>query len=73
VTHKICRLEKKLGIKAMAYGLQNIFAADALANGVPDAQIAALMVHSGTAMLHENYSRLTGQARVLRESFGKVL
>ena len=40
--------------------------------GVSDAQVAALLGHSGTAMLHKYYSHLTGQARTLREALGRV-
>jgi integrase/recombinase XerC len=58
--------------KAIAYGYRHTFATDALANGVPDAQVAELLGHSGTAMLHKHYSHLTGQARVLRDALGKV-
>jgi integrase len=66
------RLQRKLGVKATAYGYRHTFATEALANGVPDAQVAALLGHSGTAMLHKYYSHLTGQARALREALGKV-
>jgi len=66
-------LRKRAGLdKAIAYGYRHAFATDALANGVPDAQVAALLGHSGTAMLHKHYSHLTGQARALREALGKV-
>jgi integrase len=66
------RLQRRLGVKATAYGYRHTFATEALANGVPDAQVAALLGHSGTAMLHKHYSHLTGQARALREALGKV-
>ena len=67
------RLRERAGVSgAVAYGYRHTFATDALANGVPDAQVAALLGHSGTAMLHKHYSHLTGQARALREALGKV-
>jgi integrase len=56
----------------VAYGLRHTFATDALANGVPDAQVAELLGHSGTAMLHKHYSHLTARSRVLREALGRV-
>ena len=65
------RLQRRLGVKATAYGYRHTFATEALANGVPDAQVAALLGHSGTAMLHKHYSHLTGQARALREALGQ--
>ena len=47
-------------------------ATDALAHGVPDAQVAELLGHSGTAMLHKHYGHLTARAKALREALGKV-
>ncbi|HTU91845.1 MAG TPA: tyrosine-type recombinase/integrase [Gemmataceae bacterium] len=57
---------------AIAYGLRHSFATDALANGVPDAQVAELLGHAGTAMLHKHYSHLGARAQVLREALGRV-
>jgi len=56
----------------VAYGLCHTFATDALANGVPDAQVAELLGHSGTAMLHRHYAHLTARARALRDALGRV-
>jgi integrase len=71
-----CRLSRlcvRAGVKhAIAYGYRHTFATDALANGVPDAQVASLLGHSGTAMLHKHYSHLTARAKVLQEALGKV-
>jgi integrase len=71
-----CRLRRlcvKAGVKhCIAYGFRHAFATDALANGVPDAQVAALMGHSGTAMLHKRYAHLGARAKALREALGKV-
>ena len=72
VAHKLWRLQRKLGVKATAYGFRHSFATEALANGVPDAQVAALLGHSGTAMLHKHYSHLTGQSRALRDALSRV-
>jgi hypothetical protein len=38
----------------------------------PAAHVAALLGHSGTAMLHKHYSHLTARAGVLRAALGKV-
>lgn len=66
-------LRKRVGVPhATAYGFRHTFATDALARGVPDAHVAALLGHRNTDMLHRNYSHLTGQMRVLRESLAKV-
>src|SRR5262249_55272274 len=56
----------------VAYGLRHTFATDALANGVPDAQVAELLGHQGTAMLHKHSSHLTARARALRDALGRV-
>jgi integrase len=56
----------------VAYGLRHTFATDAMANGVPDAQVAELLGHSGTAMLHKHYAHLTARAKALREALGRV-
>jgi integrase len=64
---------ERVGIAhAVTYGLRHSFATDALANGVPDAQIAELLGHSGTAMLHKHYSHLGARSQALREALGKV-
>jgi integrase/recombinase XerC len=72
VVKAMITVRKRAGVKAIAYGYRHTFATDALANGVPDAQVAALLGHSGTAMLHKHYSHLTGQARALKEALSKV-
>jgi len=72
ITHAMGRLKRKAGVKATAYGYRHTFATDALAGGVPDAQVAALLGHSGTAMLHRHYSHLTSRTDVLRAAAAKV-
>ena len=62
----------RAGLKAIAYGYRHTFATDALARGVPDAQVAELLGHSGTAMLHKHYSHLTARSQVLRDALGRV-
>jgi integrase len=57
---------------AICYGYRHGFATDALANGVPDAQVAELLGHSGTAMLHRHYSHLTARAKTLKSALGMV-
>ncbi len=72
VTGKFGRVCRKAGVKLTAYFLRHTFATDALANGVPDAQVAKLLGHSGTAMLHRHYAHLTARSQVLREALGRV-
>jgi integrase len=68
------RIRVKLGLRKrlIAYGYRHSFATDALANGVPDAQVAELLGHSGTAMLHRHYSHLTARTQVLQAALGRV-
>lgn len=57
---------------ATAYGFRHSFATDALAHGVPDATVAALLGHSSTNMLHKHYSHLTSRTDVLLQAVAKV-
>jgi integrase len=67
------RLRERAGVPhAITYGYRHTFATDALSNGVPDAQVAELLGHSGTAMLHKHYSHLGAKAQALRNALGKV-
>ncbi|MCE9566057.1 MAG: tyrosine-type recombinase/integrase [Planctomycetes bacterium] len=66
------RLRKLTGVKAIAYGYRHTFATDGLVNGLPDAQVAALLGHGSTQMLHRHYSHLTSQAGVLRNAAAMV-
>ena len=72
VTEAMGRLQRKIGVKAIAYGYRHTYATDALAGGVPDATVAALLGHTSTAMLHKHYSHLGSRAEVLREASAKI-
>jgi integrase len=72
ISSRMRRLCDKAGVRAIAYGYRHGFATDALVKGLPDAQVAALLGHSSTTMLHKHYSHLTGQSRVLRDALVKV-
>ena len=72
ITQAMRRTRKEAGVKGIAYGYRHTFATDALANGVPDATVAALLGHSSTAMLHKHYSHLTSRMDVLKQAVGKV-
>jgi len=72
ITEYMQKLKRVAGVQVMAYGYRHAFATDALVKGLPDAQVAALLGHSSTAMLHKHYSHLTGQSRVLRDALAKV-
>jgi integrase len=57
---------------AIAYSMRHTLATDALVKGVPDAHVAELLGHAGTAMLHRHYAHLGAKARVLRQALGSV-
>ena len=56
----------------MSYPHRRPFATDTLSDGVGVAQVAELLGHSGTAMLHKHYSHLGAKAKTLREALGRV-
>lgn len=72
VSCRMRRLCHRAGLRAFCYGYRHAFATDALANGVPDAHVAALLGHSGTAMLHRHYAHLGARAKELRDALNKV-
>jgi integrase len=73
IVRQFSRLRKRTGIKgATAYCYRHTLATDALAAGIPDAHVAALLGHSGTTMLHRHYSHLTEKAQTLKDALGKV-
>lgn len=57
----------------MAYTNRHTFGTDALERGVPDADVAALMGHKGTEMLHAVYSKLHKKHEHLRQAAEKAI
>ena len=72
VTSRMRRASKKAGVKAIAYGYRHTFATDALARGVPDATVAALLGHADTSMVHRHYSHLSSRTQALKDALNKV-
>jgi len=72
IGHAMRRASKKAKVKGIAYGYRHGFATDALAKGIPDATVAALLGHSSTAMLHKHYSHLTSRTAVLKEAVDRI-
>jgi integrase len=68
------RAQRKLELehRPMTSGYRHTFATDALEAGVPDAHVAELLGHAGTAMLHKHYGHLCSRAAALRAALGKV-
>ena len=65
-------LSKRVGFRAIAYGERHGFATRALCNGVPDAIVAELLGHCGTAMIAQHYGHCAGQSRILRAAAEKA-
>lgn len=69
----LLKVSKKLGFRVIAYGLgRHSFATRALVAGVPDAIVAELLGHRGTAMVTAHYGHVGAQSRVLREAAEKA-
>jgi integrase len=66
--------QRKLGLgrRPMLSGQRHSFATDALAAGVPDAVVAELLGHSGTAMIARHYGHLSAKAAALRAALAVV-
>lgn len=69
---KFTRLSERVRHHVTAYGYRHTFATRALEKGIPDAQVAALLGHTGTAMLFKHYSHLIESARVLKGVAAKL-
>jgi len=72
ITQRMRHVKAKAGVKAIAYGYRHTYATEALAKGIPDATVAALLGHSSTAMLHKHYSHLGSRADILRAAAAQV-
>lgn len=55
-----------------AYGLRHTYITRMLEAGVPESDVAALVGHSGSAMISKVYSHVTANARRLKEVAGRV-
>jgi integrase len=70
------RLERrgvKLKGKYIAYGHRHTVATDLLEAGVPDAQVAAILGHSGTAMIYRHYGHLARKTKTLADAMDRHL
>jgi integrase len=63
---------ERAGLKGkILYGLRHSFATAGLVAGVSDTQVAALLGHSNTTMLHKHYSHIGEQYRILTAAVKK--
>lgn len=73
IVHRMAAISKKVGFHVIAYGLgRHSFATAALVAGIPDAVVAELLGHRGTAMVTRNYGHVGGQSRVLKEAVERI-
>jgi site-specific recombinase XerD len=75
-----CRFRRKKNRKrdpldkdVVAYLYRHSYGTEALEAGVPDATVAELMGHSGTAVLHKHYSKLREKHEHLRRSAAQAV
>jgi integrase len=72
LTQAVWRIASRIGRPLTAYGCRHTFATDALAHGVPDTHVAALLGHGSTRMIHAHYSHINENARLLKDAAAKV-
>lgn len=72
VVGRFLRLSEKLGKAVTAYCFRHTYITRALEAGIPDAQVAALVGHTSTAMIHKHYSHISANGRLLGEVAAKL-
>jgi integrase len=67
------RHRAKLGVpRVVPYSHRHGLVTDLLAAGVTETQVAALIGHVGTAVLHRHYNHLTARVQALHAALGRV-
>ena len=69
---RMIRLSARIGHHVTAGHFRHTFATRALAAGIPDTHVAALLGHTSTAMIHKHYSHVGQNAKLLREAAEKL-
>lgn len=72
LTQAVWRVSERIGHRVTAYGCRHSYATRALAKGLPDTHVAALLGHGSTRMIHAHYSHISQQAQLLKEAAAKV-
>jgi integrase len=73
IVTRFLRVSEKVGESITAYRYRHTWATRALTAGIADVEVAAMLGHSSTRMLHQHYSHLTANARLLRASAEKLV
>jgi integrase len=72
LTQTMGRISEKIGQRVTSYGYRHTYATRALELGLPDVQIAALLGHSSTKMIHAHYSHISQNARLLKSVAAQI-
>ena len=72
MTMRFQRISEKVGRTVTSYMYRHTWATRALSAGIPDTQVAAMLGHSSTAMIHKHYSHVSENARLLKGVAEKV-
>lgn len=72
LTVRVWCLSKKVGARLTAYGARHSWTCRALEAGVSDTQVAAVLGHTSTAMVHRHYAHLGENTRLLRSVVERV-
>jgi integrase len=69
----VFKTRRRLGLpRVMPYSYRHTLATDALVAGVPDAQVAEILGHTGTRTLHFHYAHLVAKTHALRGALDRV-
>lgn len=69
---RMVQVSEKCGVHATAYMGRHSFATRALCAGIPDAVVAELLGHRGTAMVGKHYGHVSSQSRVLKAAVDRL-
>lgn len=69
---RMIRLSERIGHHVTAGHFRHTFATRALAAGISDVQVAALLGHTSTSMVHRHYGHLDSNAKLLRDAAEKL-
>ncbi len=72
MTMRFQRLSEKVGHKVTSYMTRHTFITRALLAGIADVEVAAMVGHASTAMIHKAYSHVSSQSRKLRENADRL-
>lgn len=67
IVKRLYRINKRCGTKVTSYCFRHTYATRLLSSGQSDTRVAAMLGHSGTNMIHKNYSHISDNAKLLKE------